>query len=225
MTFHVNERVQDALATEDQGVSMYTLYYYPFSQHARRVHALLEEARLPYSLTLVDLGKGEHRERAYQAVNPNRQVPTLLDGDFKLFESNAMLRYLCQKHGLKQWYPEDPRARARVDQWLDWNQTGLGPAVVDIVLNKVFLGSDGDKAAMMRGYGRLESLAVILAEALDRRNFITGEAPTIADLSIASNITQLGLAQSVPQVPAIERWYRHVCEIQGFAASLPPPRG
>jgi glutathione S-transferase len=119
---------------------MYILYHFPYSQHARRVVSLLEAAGLPYELRHVDMAKGEHLSAAYLAVNPNHQVPTLLDGDLKLHESNVILRYLCQKHGLTDWYPADLKQRARVDQWLDWNQCRLSPAVIDIVFNTLFAG-------------------------------------------------------------------------------------
>src|SRR5688572_21521856 len=141
---------------------MYVLYHFPYSQHARRVVSLLEEAGLQYELRHVDMGKGEHVSPAYLAINPNHQVPTLLDGDIKIHESNAILRYLCVKHALENWYPADLRARAAVEQWLDWNQCRLSPAVVDIVLNSVFLGDRGDAAAIERGRLKLRELEPIL---------------------------------------------------------------
>ena len=87
---------------------MYTLYYHPYSQHCRRVVALLEEAGLKYELRQVALDQGEHMSPAYLAINPNHQVPAMIDGELRVFESNAILRYLCHKHRLSDWYPEDP---------------------------------------------------------------------------------------------------------------------
>ncbi len=120
------------------------LYHNPYSQHSRRVVALLEEVGLAHELRPVAMEKGEHLTPAYLAINPNHQIPTLIDGELKIHESNAILRYLCAKHELEDWYPSAPKARAMVDQWLDWGTSRLGPAVVDIVLNKVFLGDKGD---------------------------------------------------------------------------------
>ena len=122
---------------------MYILYHFPYSQHARRVVSLLEAAGLPYELRHVDMAKREHLSAAYLAINPNHQVPTLIDGDLTLHESNAILRYLCQKHGLTDWYPADLKHRARVDQWLDWNQSQLSPAVIGIVRNTLLPGRQG----------------------------------------------------------------------------------
>jgi glutathione S-transferase len=194
---------------------MYTLYHFPFSQHARRVVALLEAGNLPYRLQHVAMDKGEHHSPAYLAINPNHQVPTLIDGDLVLHESNAILRYLCAKHSLEAWYPSDPAHRASIDQWLDWNQCRLSPAVIDVVLNRVFLGSAGDQAAIARGEQRLAELAPILESSLLEEPFLTGASPTIADLSVASNITQLGLAGASPTAPAIVSWMARLADIPG----------
>ena len=199
---------------------MYTLYHHPYSQHARRVVALLEASGINYELRHVALEKREHLSPEFIAINPNHQVPVLIDGKLKLFESHAILRYLCAKHGLTEWYPGDLTARAKVDQWLDWNQCRLLPAVRDIVLNKVFLGEAGDKAAIARGEKNLPGLMDILDTGLAERDFLTEDKPTIADLSIGSNIFQLGYAKAEPQGANIKRWYRRVCGLEGFKKSL-----
>jgi len=200
---------------------MYVLYHFPYSQHARRVVSLLEAASLPCELRHVDMAKGEHLSAAYLAINPNHQVPTLIDGDLTLHESNAILRYLCQKHGLTDWYPSDLKHRARVDQWLDWNQSRLSPAVIDIVRNKVFLGDKGDKTAITRGEERLRELGPILEAGLGAHDFLTGAGPTIADLSVASNLFQLGFADAIPPGAYIAAWYGRVGALDCFRKSLP----
>lgn len=201
---------------------MYVLYHFPYSQHARRVVALLEEAQLPYELRHVAMDRAEHHGADYMAMNPNHQVPTLMDGDFTIYESNAILRYLCYKHDLTQWYPSHPQHRARVDQWLDWNQCRLSPAVIDVVLNSVFLGEKGDRGAIERGRIKLAELMPILARALGSEPFVSGSSPTIADISVASNLSQLALAGFVPEAESTRRWYADVCELKGFRSSLPP---
>jgi len=201
---------------------MYVLYHFPYSQHARRVVSLLEAASLPYELRHVDMGKGEHLSAAYLAINPNHQVPTLIDGDLTLHESNAILRYLCQKHGLTNWYPSDLRHRARVDQWLDWNQSRLSPAVIDIVFNTLFAGTRRDEQAIARGEAKLRELAPILDAGLAAHDYLTGPKPTIADLSVASNLFQLGLAKASPLGEHTVAWYQRMGTIEAFRKSLPP---
>ena len=200
---------------------MYQLYLHPYSQHSRRVVSLLEEAGLEYEPLQVDLLNGEHMSAQYLAINPNHQVPALIDGQTRLYESNAILRYLCVKNGLTDWYPDDLPARAAVEQWLDWTQCRLGPAVVSIVFNRVFLGDKGDLEAIARGLEQMIELSAILEQELEGKVFLAGDRPSIADLALASNIFQLGLAGEIPDTENIQNWYARVCEIEGFQKSLP----
>lgn len=201
---------------------MYILYGHPISQHSRRVVALLEEAGLDYDFRHVALDTGEHMSPPYLAVNPNHQVPTLVDGDYALHESHAILRYLCLKHDLKDWYPSKAATRGMIEQWLDWTQCRFGPSVIDIVFNTVFAGPAGDKAAIQRGHDKMEELLPILDQHLKGQKFLVGDKPTIADLALASNVTHLGLANAAPTEANIVAWIEHVCAIKGFAAAMPP---
>jgi len=200
---------------------MIKLYHNPFSQHVRRVTALLEENNIPYEAIHVALDKGAHMQPDFLALNPNHQVPTLIDGDVRIHESNAILRYLCNKYELSDWYPSDPGLRAEIDQWLDWNQCRMSRSVVDIVLNKVFMGENGSKEAIERGEKGLLELVPILGAKLEQTPYLVGDSATIADLSVASNISQLQLADAVPDHAAIQAWYERVCEIDGFRNTLP----
>ncbi len=201
---------------------MYRLYQYPFSQHSRRVVSLLEEAGLEYEPILVDMARGEHQSTSYLAINPNHQVPTLLDGDIKLHESNAILRYLCVKNGLSDWYPEELPARAAVEQWLDWTQCRLGPAVTAIVFNRLFAGDKGDQEAIAQGLEQMVELSDILEKELQGKIFLAGERPSIADLALASNLFQLGMAGEIPDSTNIQGWYGRVSQLDGYQKSLPP---
>lgn len=202
---------------------MYELYLSPLSQHSRRVVSLLEEAGIEYEAKPVAVEKGEHMSPAYLAINPNHQVPALrVDGEI-LLESNAILRFLCDQHGLDAWYPKEAMARARVDQWLDWNQCRLADQVTQLVINKVILGDKGDKQAVARAEQKLPEVFAVLESHLEGRSFVAADHPTIADLSIASNVFQLGFADAVPKTPSIGAWFGRVGELRGFRASLPGP--
>jgi glutathione S-transferase len=194
-------------AVQTEKLPMYVLYHHPYSQHSRRVVALLEEAGLEYEVRHVALDKGEQMSPSYLAINPNHQIPTMLDGTIKILESNAILRYLCHKHRLSEWYPEDLAPRAMVEQWLDWNQSHLVNSVVDIVFNTVILGPRGDRESIARGRARLAELAPIPETAVTDRAFLCGETPTIADLSVTSNFTQLSLAGAMPKQAGIDAWF------------------
>ena len=68
----------------------------------------------------------EQYNEDFKKVNPNAKVPAILDGDFPLYESHTILKYLCQTRNVPDhWYPKDPKRRAKVDEYLDWHHTGL----------------------------------------------------------------------------------------------------
>ncbi|BFM06019.1 glutathione S-transferase family protein [Halioxenophilus aromaticivorans] len=200
---------------------MYTLYGFPFSQHSRRVVSLLEETGLEYEFKNVDMMNGEHMSPTYLEINPNHQVPTLIADNVKIHESNAILRYLCNKHDLEVWYPQDADTRAAVDQWLDWIQCRLSLAVLGIVLNKVFMGEDADQDAIKQGQEKMVELSPLLEETFADSQFLCGARPTIADLALVSNIFHLGLADELPTGESTGRWYKAMLEMDGVKKSLP----
>lgn len=200
---------------------MYTLYGSPFSQHSRRVVSLLEAAGLDYQFKLVDLLNGEHMSVDFLRLNPNHQVPTLVTPSLTLHESNAIMRYLCNKHHLDTWYSPEADRRAKVDQWLDWIQCRMSPAVVDIVLNQVFLGDKGDQEAIQRGKKSLLELTQILEDTLSKAPYIAGQEASIADLALASNIFQLGFANEIPTGTSLQQWYKGMLKLAFVQASLP----
>ena len=163
------------------------LYGHPFSNHTRRVTAFCEEARIPYDFQLVDLAKGEHRKPEYLALNPNGKVPTIVEDDgFTLWDSHAILRYLALKHRVTAWYPEDLKTRARIDAWLDFNHTRLGPETGKIAFNTLFLGAKGDQAKIAEGKKGLESVLPVLNDALGKSAYVCGNQPSLADLSLGA---------------------------------------
>ena len=100
------------------------LYYHPVSTTSRPVVLFIAENGIDCELRFVDLMKGEHYQPEYVAMNPNRLVPMLEDGDFRLTESSAILKYLAEKTGSSA-YPKELRARAKVNEMMDWINTQI----------------------------------------------------------------------------------------------------
>jgi glutathione S-transferase len=98
------------------------LYMHPVSNASRPVRLFIAENKIPCEEVLVDLMKGEHYQEPYASMNPNRLVPWIEDGDLKLTESSAILKYLASKHDLPS-YPKDLKKRAKVDEIMDWFNT------------------------------------------------------------------------------------------------------
>ena len=101
------------------------LYYHPASTTSRTILLFAAENGLALDMQVVDIFTGEHHKPAYEAINPNRLVPMLEDGDFRLTESSAILKYLADKTG-SPLYPKDLQQRARVNERMDWINTQLG---------------------------------------------------------------------------------------------------
>ena len=95
------------------------LYMHPVSMTCRPVRLFIADSKIAVDEQLVDLFTGEHMQPPYAAINPNCLVPVLVDGDFKLTESSAILKYLADKIGSAA-YPKDLKQRAKVNEVMDW---------------------------------------------------------------------------------------------------------
>jgi len=100
------------------------LYMHPVSQTSRPIRLLIAEKGLDVEEAVIDLMSGAHHEEPFVSFNPSRQVPVLEDGDLKITECSAILKYLADKHELPE-YPTDLKDRARVNEIMDWFNTGF----------------------------------------------------------------------------------------------------
>lgn len=101
-------------------------YYYNTAPNPMKVTLCLEEMGLPYEAIPLDTRKGEQHKPAYLAINPNAKAPSIVDGDIKVFDSNAIVLYLAEKTG-KFLPPNTPKARAEMLSWLMFVASGIGP--------------------------------------------------------------------------------------------------
>jgi glutathione S-transferase len=145
----------------------------------------------------------------FLALNPNAQVPVIVDGGLVLWESNAILRYLAEKHG--GLLPADLAGRALVDQWLYWQLGELNPAwgyAVYALMRRNPAYSDKDRIA--ESVGRWTRMMRILDGRLQQHRFVAGDSFTIADIAIALS-THRWVSTPVPDratLPAVEAHYR-----------------
>lgn len=198
------------------------LYGHNYSNAARRVQMLCEECGIAYNYRVVDLMEGEQYKPEFLAMNPNGKVPTIDDDGFVLWESQAIMRYLCDKNKAANWYPTEPKARAKVDAWLDWNQTRLGPEAGKIMYNTHFAG-DAARPDVIEDARKwlLKILAVMDAE-LSKRNYLCGDEPTIADIAAATNIAFLEMCKhDLAPYPAVTKWYGAMKARPSFAKTAP----
>ncbi len=127
------------------------LYYHPASTASRPVLLFAAESGLDLDLKLVDIFKGEHLQPAYRALNANALVPMLEDGDFRLTESSAILKYLADKID-SPLYPKDLKQRARVNERMDLVQHPTEPRL--LLRPGLRPAAAAPQAAQRRGAGR-----------------------------------------------------------------------
>ncbi|MDR7096907.1 glutathione S-transferase family protein [Hydrogenophaga laconesensis] len=155
---------------------------------------------------------------AYLANNPNGLVPLLQDGDFRLWESNAIVRYLCAREG--RLYPQDLRQRFDAERWMDWQQTTLNPATGPGFKQWIRTPeAQRDARVIEKSVAATEPLFALLDRHLSRQAFMAGDTVGMADIPIACEVHRWwGLPQTRPTWPHLERWYA------GWLA-LPASRG
>lgn len=128
----------------------------------------------------------------FLALNPNGLVPVLVDGDFVLWESNAIIRYLANRYGGAHLYPVEPHARARVDQWLDWQTTALNRAWSYAFLALVRDAPDHGDTARIRASCEswARHMAILDAQLGTTGAFVTGADYTLADVALGLSINR-----------------------------------
>ena len=182
----------------------------------------LDELGLPYKAIEAGGAHGIVGDAAYRAMNPNGLVPTLEEDGFVLWESNAILRYLAQHHGGPLALPEAPRARALIDQWLDWQATSFTPAMRDAFW-QLYRAADPDRGLIAASVEKSEAMAEILDHHLEGRTYVVGDSFSIADIALGCAAHRwLNLPAERIERPALRRWYERVAARPGAAASGPP---
>jgi len=186
------------------------IYADPITVHCRKVLAGLDFLGAPFERVHVDYFKAEQKEPAYTALNPNASVPAMKDGDFVLWESNAILQYAADKLGRDSAYPRELRARADINRWLLWESSSWFPSCyVFLVENcvKPLLGAEPDPAVLEAQLAQFHKLAGILDTRLARQTWIAGDHPTIADIVLAAPM-HLHAEQRLPLAdhPHLRRW-------------------
>jgi glutathione S-transferase len=194
-----------------------------------KIRAALAEAGAPYDFVPVDLDKGENQTAAFLAINPHGKVPVLVDGDFALPESNAILWYVAESHPASGLVPRNDgtpaalQARARIAQWLDFAQTTLYAAYADWwnhalgdAAKRVPATADAALAKIHRGLGVMEA-------ALAARPYIATPDFSLADLSNASMV--FALERRLPDEPLarferVRAWYDRVRARPSFASAI-----
>lgn len=161
----------------------------------------------------------------YLARNPNALVPTLEDDGFVLWESNAIVRYLCAKYPEGGLYPQDLRTRFDAERWMDWQQTTLNSAGREAFIQ--FFRTSEDKRnpqAIVASEAATEPLLALLDAHLMQRPFMAGEHLSMADIPIACEMHRWwGLPMRHAEHPRLRRWYQGLLQLPAARGALDVP--
>ncbi|MBT7953486.1 MAG: glutathione S-transferase family protein [Gammaproteobacteria bacterium] len=166
------------------------LYVFPPSPNSLCCQATANQAGIELELIPVDLSAGAHMDPEFIKINPNHKIPTLVDGDFSLWESGAIMLYLAQQAPASKQIPDDPKEKAQMAQWLFWKTAHFGPAcgifTFENIVKGMFGMGDADPAQLEKGNEEFSRYAGVLNEHLQGRDFIVGDSVTLADHSVAT---------------------------------------
>jgi glutathione S-transferase len=180
------------------------------SINVKKVVWTAQELGLEFQRTEAGGQFGVVRTPDYLRLNPNALVPVIEDGDFVLWESNVIVRYLCAKHSAGQLYPTELRERFEAERWMDWQQTTFNPASRPGFWQLIRTAPEQRKAqAISDSNAAVEALLATLDAQLGRHAFVAGERFTMADLALGCEAHRwFGLPQPRQSWPNVERWYQ-----------------
>jgi glutathione S-transferase len=195
------------------------LYVLDVSNTSRPVRALVAEHKLPVEIVSLDFYKGEHASPPYTDINPNGLVPTLVDDDgFVLTESSAIMKYLADKFDLPL-YPKGLRERAKVNELMDWFNTGFyRDYAYNVVYPQIYAHHKRPDDSTQKGtieWGKANTrkwLTVLNDHWLGQGNkFLTGDKLTLADIFGYALLTcGMVTRDEFKDYPNVERWVKTV---------------
>jgi glutathione S-transferase len=189
------------------------LYMHPISMTSRPVRLFIAEHKIPCEEEVVDLMQGAHHQEPYASLNPNRLVPMLVDDDFKLTESSAILKYLADKVGSPA-YPRDLKKRAKVNEAMDWINSnfyrdwGYGLAYPQLFPHHKRRSEEAQAATLDWSRQNAEKwLGLLDSHWIGSKRYLCGDEITIADY-FAAGIVTLGelIGCDFARYPNIQRW-------------------
>lgn len=186
---------------------------------------VLEELGLAYERTDAGLQFGVNKTPDYLAMNPNGLVPTLDDDGFVLWESNAIVRYLCAKYAEGTLWPQDLKIRADADRWMDWQTATLSGAMGPGFMGLVRTPPEKRNAdAIAASVATTTRLVAMLDAQLAGRDYVAGDAYTMADITLAPIMHRwFNMPCARAAAPHAERWYAGLMQRPACARVLTLP--
>jgi glutathione S-transferase len=202
------------------------LYGHYISVTTLQVMALLASKQSPVRLSLVDVFTGKQQQPAHLALHPFGHIPVLEDGDFQLYETHAILRYLDVKLPGGAHIPSDLRERAQMDQWLCIEQNYLMPAAKKVMARdyaKMMHLADPGAAIVEEGKRKLAFALDQFAQWIADKRHVAGGKPSLADLcwwADLHNMAAMPLASSPIEDPRIRSWWARMSDVEEWHGAI-----
>jgi glutathione S-transferase len=192
------------------------IYGHPLSSCTRKALIVAAEKAAPLELLPIDVLGGEHKQPAYLARHPYGVIPALDDDGFVLIESRAIIRYLDAVLPGASLTPADPRARARMDQWMSIDQSYIAPKVSTLVVQHIVrphLGLPAEPEVIATAQRELGQALVPIDRALADARFLAGAAFSLADVSLMPYLAAVHLVDAhgvLADLRHVQRWWTEV---------------
>ncbi len=196
------------------------------SGNVKKVLCVADELKIPYER--VDAGGkfGIVDTPEYRKLNPNGRVPVIEDGNFVLWESNSIMRYLAMKYGGETIYPKDPATRASIDRWLDWQLAVVVPADVPVFMGTIRTPKEKhDKAAIAAGVTRLAEVMTILDGQLKGKQYLVADRFSLADIALGIMAHRFFANSFIerPELANLKTWYERLRPRASFKQHVDGP--
>lgn len=192
------------------------------SSNVQKVLWALEEIGVEYERENYGGVFDNVNDAAYKSVNPNSVVPTLIDGDFVLWESNACVRYLAAKYASGTLWPDELEVRADADRWMDWQQTTVAGPITPVFWGLIRLEPEKrDMQAIAKARDDLEVVLTILDQHLLSRRFVAGEHFTMGDIPLgimAYRWFTLDIKRA--ELAHLSAWYQRLMDRPAFVSTV-----
>ncbi|XP_058453689.1 glutathione S-transferase 1-1-like [Malaya genurostris] len=196
-------------------MSPLTLYHFPISPPSRSALLVIRNLELDVEIKIINLMAGDHMKEDFLKINPQHTVPTIVDGDYVLWESKAIVTYLVEQYNPESsLYPMDPKQRGIVNQRLYFDSTVLYARVLSAIIPILRQGvtniPQDKKKAIKDALGTLNTC-------LDGQDWVAGENCTVADLSLLASVSTISaIGVDLSEFPNITTWYDRCKSLPGY---------
>jgi len=186
----------------------------PYSSNVIPVIWTANELGLKYTLQLAGGSFGKLDTQQYAQINPNRMIPAIRDGNFALWESLAIVRYLCDHYGADNLSPADPQTRAIADQWMEWSASKAFAPVIYLFFATVRTQpADRDLAKIAALRDEANEALIILDAHLADRPYVCGDSFSMGDIPLGCVAYRyFNVDVHRPALPNVEAWYQRLAE-------------